>query len=1085
MAVIVTQVKDGLDGTSILCNDAFCYQIPDPLLRLNNEDKDGRVEGEGERRADEDEGVADVADGGGDAGSEGDGEVGGEKRGVAVGKRDGEGRGEESVTAEERDGEGRGGGGGVGRRVATGVRDERRRAGGGDPTVQGEDSADVDTRSDATCPELLLLRHGTHLFPMHGIPSHTFRLAPPLAPAPPSLSGAPISLVSLPAHCCSPHTPEFSTPSSTRLPFPIPGTHLFPIGSPPAPAASTHHQPPRSLERPSALALCLHATALPALPFFSPFIAPPPPLENAEVAMHRRVMQVRGRENAPPPHTVTASLCVPPHAVLFECTPLHAISPPPPAALHRPTYGESRSGNAPQSDAALPMLPFFSPFITPPPPLENTEVEMQHRVMQPWLSACLHAAALPALPFFSPFIPPPPPLENAEVAMHRRVMQVSAAGPCPINAHACILHAGARGRQPYHPPSPPAATSGERKSGDAPQSDAGERDTESPSFHLSLPYSHHPMLSACLLAAALPALLFFAPFIALPPPLENAEVAMHGRVMHRRVMHRRVMHRRVMHRRVMHRRVMHRRVMHRRVMHRRVMHRRVMHRRVMHRRVMHRRVMHRRVMHRRVMHRRVMHRRVMHRRVMHVRVMHVRVMQVRVMQDIANLTAHLEGDPSNAHLLLERGKAWYSIHRFSEAISDRQCVTLLGSELTNPRCCHTTPPLPGKAWFSIHRFPEAIADRQRCVALLAASAAHFNPCSSGSGYHPSDLPRALLSLGQALHAAGRVQEAVEVNERAAALIPSQNLTIPATSAAATSAEDTSAAASSAEWVTASGAWGMVGLSYHWLPDADKAERAFRLAVEADPRPGTPPAQLIFESTQKAAQEPHQHRPSQEPQGLPGLGNAPTDDRGPEWVSLTPLNAPKDHSSSSLSPSLPSPRPCSSHTLLIDLFTLQTPTRDTIFLLTKRFSLAPRLARPTGCFLPRQMHQSSSLISHILRPFHFTHTRTRGTIPLLVKWFSLAPRTPKDNSSSSPSIPSCPSACSFEAPQNSHPQGPFAFLYFHLLVPIGTIALLTKWFSLAPRTPKDHLTLGCCRQALGHMAHAVSAALRTGSGVELV
>ncbi|CAI7813788.1 unnamed protein product, partial [Closterium sp. NIES-54] len=42
---------------------------------------------------------------------------------------------------------------------------------------------------------------------------------------------------------------------------------------------------------------------------------------------------------------------------------------------------------------------------------------------------------------------------------------------------------------------------------------------------------------------------------------------------------------------------------------------------------------------------------------------------------------------------------------------------------------------------------------------------------------------------------------------------------------------------------------------------------------------------------------------------------------------------------------------------------------------------------------------------------------------------------------------------------------------------GTIPLLTNWFSLAPRTPKDHLALACCRQALGHMAHAVSAFTR--------
>ncbi|CAI5946247.1 unnamed protein product [Closterium sp. NIES-65] len=396
MAVIVTQVKDGLDDTSILCNDDFCYRIPDPLLRLNNEDKDGGVKGEFERRADEDEGAADVADGGWEDGAGGDGE-----------------------------------GGGEGRRVA-----------GGEETVQGDEPTDVDTRSDATCPELLLLRHGTHLFPM-GFPSTL--------------------------------------------------------------AASTYqppHLPPRPLESPSALALCLHAASLPSLPFFSPFIAPPPPLENAEVAMHRRVMQ-----------------------------------------------------------------------------------------------------------------------------------------------------------------------------------------------------------------------------------------------------------------------------------------------------------------------------------------------------EIANLTALLEGDPGNAHLLLERGKAW----------------------------------------FSMHRFPEAIADRQRAVALLAASASTSNPYSSGrSGsspgdYHPSDLPRALLSLGQALHAAGRVQEAVEANERAAVLLSSQNLTSPATSAAATSAEDSSAAASSAEWVTVSAAWGMVGLSYHWLPDADKAERAFRLAVEADPR------------NPKAYQGWAMHRQmtgdlkTQEPQGLPGLGNAPTDDRGFEMT----------------------------------------------------------------------------------------------------------------------------------------------------------------------------------------------------------
>ncbi|CAI5981398.1 unnamed protein product, partial [Closterium sp. NIES-64] len=410
MAVIVTQVKDGLDDTSILCNDDFCYRIPDPLLRLNNEDKDGGVKGEFERRADEDEGAADVADGGWEDGAGGDGE-----------------------------------GGGEGRRVA-----------GGEETVQGDEPTDVDTRSDATCPELLLLRHGTHLFPM-GFPSTL--------------------------------------------------------------AASTYqppHLPPRPLESPSALALCLHAASLPSLPFFSPFIAPPPPLENAEVAMHRRVMQ-----------------------------------------------------------------------------------------------------------------------------------------------------------------------------------------------------------------------------------------------------------------------------------------------------------------------------------------------------EIANLTALLEGDPGNAHLLLERGKAW----------------------------------------FSMHRFPEAIADRQRAVALLAASASTSNPYSSGrSGsspgdYHPSDLPRALLSLGQALHAAGRVQEAVEANERAAVLLSSQNLTSPATSAAATSAEDSSAAASSAEWVTVSAAWGMVGLSYHWLPDADKAERAFRLAVEADPRN---PTSTGHRRNPKAYQGWAMHRQmtgdlkTQEPQGLPGLGNAPTDDRGFEWVSLAPV-----------------------------------------------------------------------------------------------------------------------------------------------------------------------------------------------------
>ncbi|CAI5507546.1 unnamed protein product, partial [Closterium sp. Naga37s-1] len=431
MAVIVTQVKDGLDGTSILCNDDFCYRIPDPLVRLNNEDNDGGVEGESERMADKDEGAADVADGGWEDGAGGDGE-----------------------------------GGREGRRVA-----------GGEAAVQGEDPADVDTRSDATCPELLLLRHGE--------------------------------------------------------PEALPRTHLFPIGSPATPSGSPHHHsphpPPRPLESPSALALCLHAADLPSLPFFSPFIAPPPPLENAEVAMHRRVMQ-----------------------------------------------------------------------------------------------------------------------------------------------------------------------------------------------------------------------------------------------------------------------------------------------------------------------------------------------------EIANLTAHLEGDPGNAHLLLERGRAWYSIHRF----------------------------------------PEAVADRKQAVAILEEpSAAHVEPHSSGSNgsngsngrirgnhHHPSDLPRALLSLGQALHAAGRVQEAVEANERAATLIPSQNLTSPATSAAATSAEDTSAAASSAEWVTASAAWGMVGLSYHWLPDADSAERAFRLAVEADPR--NPKA--------------YKH-----------------------WA---------------------------------------------------------------------------------------MHRQMTGDLK-------------------------------------------------------GTIALLTKWFSLAPRTPKAHLTLGCCRQALGHIAHAVSAFTR--------
>ncbi|CAI5479055.1 unnamed protein product [Closterium sp. Yama58-4] len=208
------------------------------------------------------------------------------------------------------------------------------------------------------------------------------------------------------------------------------------------------------------------------------------------------------------------------------------------------------------------------------------------------------------------------------------------------------------------------------------------------------------------------------------------------------------------------------------------------------------------------------------------------------MQEIANLTAHLKGDPTNAHLLLERGEAPWS---------SASSPTLLIVTLSRP------PPPPGKAWYSIHRFPEAIADRQWAVALLAASSAHSNTHSSGGsgsserslgGYHPSDLPRALLSLGEALHTAGRVQEAVETNERAAVLLSSLNLTSPATSApsssAATSAEDTSEAASLAEWVmTTSAAWTLVGLSYHWLPDADKAERAFRLAVEADPR-GTIP-----------------------------------------------------------------------------------------------------------------------------------------------------------------------------------------------------------------------------------------------------
>ncbi|GJP82072.1 hypothetical protein CLOP_g12297 [Closterium sp. NIES-67] len=402
MAVIVTQVKDSLDDPKIFCNDDFCYQVPDPLLRLSNEDKEGGVEIEGEVR-DPQFGVAADVDGY-DNNRDSDADL----AGGAADDNDEYAVNDFYDNKDNADGErGRGRRGGSGK----GGKDkrERRSLTGGKRGVvegdgekeQGEEAIDVGTLSDATCPELFLLRHGRHLFPM---------------------------------------------------------------GSPATPAAAS---PTLHLERPSSLALCMHTAALPSLPFFSPFISPPPPLENAEVALHHRVFQ-----------------------------------------------------------------------------------------------------------------------------------------------------------------------------------------------------------------------------------------------------------------------------------------------------------------------------------------------------EIANLTEHLTGDPNNAHLLLERGKAW----------------------------------------FSIHRFPEAIADAQRAVDVLSAATDNSLPSaadsSPGDGVsHAPELPRALLSLGQALHVAGRVQEAVEANERAAAILSAHNTSIPATSApssssamsAASSSPATSAAASSADWVTPSAAWVLVGLSYHWLPDADKAERAFELAVKADPR----------------------------------------------------------------------------------------------------------------------------------------------------------------------------------------------------------------------------------------------------------
>ncbi|CAI7781586.1 unnamed protein product [Closterium sp. NIES-54] len=450
-------------------------------------DKDGGMEGETERRADEGEGFADVADkfgkecgnGGRDeAGEDGAGrdeEGQGEKRRVAAGGRGGgEVRGEEMpVAAGEAgrgDGEGRGGGGGEGRRVGAGGGDARRRAEGGNPTVQGEDLADVDTRSDATCPELLLLRHGTHLFPIgfpatpstsphhhpprplerpsvprrsiHTIHSspHAFRLAPR---PPPSPSVAPFRPVSLPARLCPPRInfqllslpPSLSlSPSQAYtssppdlLPLlpPLPTTPLALWNAhPPCLSACTPQLPPRSL----------------ISNFFLYPPPPPPPHPHPRHSPLPHGIPCRTfRLSPPPPATTSLSPSGAPFRLgslpARRCSPLAALL----LALHRPasSSGERGSGNAPQSDAAL--------------------------------TLCLHAAALPRAALLLAFhraasatgecTSGDAPQSDAEVAMHRRVMQVSETPPFsrPLAS------------------SPPAASSRECGSGDAQaESDACE-----------------------------------------------------------------------------------------------------------------------------------------------------------------------------------------------------------------------------------------------------------------------------------------------------------------------------------------------------------------------------------------------------------------------------------------------------------------------------------------------------------------------------------------------------------------------------------------------------------------------------------
>ncbi|CAI5510067.1 unnamed protein product [Closterium sp. Naga37s-1] len=738
MAVIVTQVKDGLDGTSILCNDEFCYQILDSLLRLNKEDKDGGMEGETERRADEGEGFADVADKfGKECGNGGRDEAGEDGAG-----RDEEGQGEK-------------------RRVAAGGR------GGGEV-------------------------RGTHLFPI-GFPA-----TPSTSPHhhPPRPLERPSALTSSPSDP-QPRLPP--RPKTTPLALCI---HLFPNGSAAPPAASPHH-PSRPVERPSALSLCLHAAAPPALLNFQLLSLPPSPSPSPSLSLsqaltsspwdplpHLPPLPTTTRHNIPlalwsalPPWLSACTPQLPPRSLISNFFlyppppppphphPRHSplphgipcrtfrLSPPPPAttslspsgapfrlgslparrcsplaalllALHRPasSSGERGSGNAPQSDAAL--------------------------------ALCLHAAALPRAALLLAFhraasatgecTSGDAPQSDAEVAMHRKVMQVSETPPFsrPLAS------------------SPPAASSRECGSGDAQvESDACKACY---SIHRFPEAITDRQRAVALLAASA---AHFNPSSSgngyHPSDLPRALLALQEQSQ--------------------------------------------------------------------------------------------QLPPLRTTRGAARRDNPLSSFPVTPLFSLSQGKGPAcgmegAVLQNTKAQGAPIAFMLI---FAHPTPSHAIPSLQslsqGQALHGAGRVQEAVCiggDTEQARVCIFWPIHHHSPmlgCLT--------LPHS-LSQGQALHAAGRVQEAVEAveagvqeaveaNERATALLSSQNLTSPATSApsssadtstAAASAEDTSAAASSAEWVmTTSAAWALVGLSYHWLPDADKAERAFRLAVEADPR----------------------------------------------------------------------------------------------------------------------------------------------------------------------------------------------------------------------------------------------------------